>query len=186
MRRAQVIDAAADVLREVGTSEFTPAAVARRAGLARSSIYQYYPSTEALLGAGVTALLQRSRDRVLDAVSGAGSPAERVAAYVRASWADAAEGHGSLAELAHLRMPDQLRAGVRELHTQLLGPLESALIDAQVPDPATAAVLVQGLVGAGVAAVRRGASQGRFVDATVEFVLLGLGLVDQDNRLSPR
>ena len=50
MRRAQVVAAAADVLRDKGVGGFTPAAVAKRAGLARSSMYQYYPSTEALLG----------------------------------------------------------------------------------------------------------------------------------------
>ena len=43
MRRRQVVDAAAEVLGDVGVGGFTPAAVAKRAGLARSSMYQYYP-----------------------------------------------------------------------------------------------------------------------------------------------
>ena len=96
MRRRQVIEAAADELRDGGLAGFTPAAVAKRAGLARSSMYQYYPSTDALLGAAITTLLQRSRDRAIAAVDTADTPAARVSAYIRAAIADARDGHSAV------------------------------------------------------------------------------------------
>ena len=106
MRRRQVVDAAAEVLGDVGVGGFTPAAVAKRAGLARSSMYQYYPSTEALLGAAISEMLVRSRDRVSAAVDGAGTPAERVTAYVREAIADATSGHATMPDVHAIEMPD--------------------------------------------------------------------------------
>jgi AcrR family transcriptional regulator len=177
MRRHQVIEAAADVLREEGPAGFTPAAVAKRAGLARSSMYQYYPSTDALLGAALTTLLQRSRDRMLAAVGAAQTPTERVTAYIHAAIADARDGHGVTPELSGITMPEVCRDGVRALHAELLEPLRAALLDAGVADAETVAVLVQGLVNAAAAAVRHGADLNRLASATVDLVLRGAGLL---------
>ena len=68
-------------------------------------MYQYYPSTDALLGVAITTLLQRSRDRMMAATEAADSPAERVTAYIRAAIADAQDGHGVTPDLAGVAMP---------------------------------------------------------------------------------
>jgi AcrR family transcriptional regulator len=177
MRRLQVIEAAADELRDGGVSSFTPAAVAKRAGLARSSMYQYYPSTDALLGAAITTLLQRSRDRMIAAMQTASSPAERVTAYIRAAIADAQDGHGATPDLAGVAMPEVCREGVRVLHEQLREPLRSALRDAGVDDPDTVSLLVQGLVNSAVSAINHGAPLERISCVTVDLVLRGAGLL---------
>jgi AcrR family transcriptional regulator len=177
MRRRQVIAAAAEVLAEVGVSGFTPAAVAKRAGLARSSIYQYYPSTEALLGTAVGEMLRQSRDRMVIAVQAAATPTERVTAYVRAALADASAGHGAAPDVSALPMPDSCREAVRALHDELLDPLRSALADAGAPDPATVSILVRGLINGAVTAVAHGAPREPLTAATVELVLRGVGLL---------
>jgi AcrR family transcriptional regulator len=176
MRRRQVIDSAVEVLADLGASGLTPAAVAKRAGLARSSLYQYYPSTEALLGAAVQGMLQRSVDRMVAAVGADGTPKERVTAYVRTAFADAAEGHDTLPDLSTIEMPEVCRVGVRALHDQLLDPLRSALADAGVADPRTSSVLVRGLVSSAARAVNHGAPAVATLELTVDFVLRGLGL----------
>ena len=43
MRRDAIIAAARDLLGTAGASAVTPAAVAGRSGLARTSVYQYFP-----------------------------------------------------------------------------------------------------------------------------------------------
>ena len=164
MRRRQVVDAAAEVLGEVGVNGFTPAAVAKR------------PSTEALLGAAISEMLVRSRDRMSEAIDGAGTPAERVTAYVREAIADATSGHATMPDVHAIEMPEVCREGVRALHDEIMEPLRSALEDAGVPDPGMASVLVRGLVNAAVSAARRGAPRAALEDATVEFVLAGVGL----------
>lgn len=75
-----------------------------------------------------------------------------------------------------IEMPEVCREGVRALHDELMEPLRSALEDAGVPDPRMASVLVRGLVNAAVSAARRGAPRAALEDATVEFVLAGVGL----------
>ena len=60
-RRAAIVDAAVDLLGREGITGVTPAAVASAAGLARSSVYQYFASTDALVAAGVEGSLQRTR-----------------------------------------------------------------------------------------------------------------------------
>jgi AcrR family transcriptional regulator len=176
MRRAQVIRAAADVLAEGGLRGFTPASVAKRAGLARSSMYQYYPSTDAMLGTAVAELLRRSRDRIVAEVSLAETPADRVAAYLRAAFADAAEGHNAVPDLSGVGMPDFCREAIRGLHEELIDPLCSALAEAGVATPRVSAQLVQGLVNAAVSAIRHGADPDETRAATVDLVQRGLGV----------
>lgn len=176
MRRRQVVDAAALVLSEVGAAAFTPAAVAKQAGLARSSMYQYYPSTDALLGAAVAEMLERSRDRMIAAVAAADTPAERVTAYVREAIDDATSGHATIPDLSGMHMPEVCREGVRALHDELLAPLREALEDAEVDNPQMASVLVRGLVNAAVSAAKHGAPREALTNATIDFVLRGVGL----------
>ncbi|MBK8867846.1 MAG: TetR/AcrR family transcriptional regulator [Actinomycetales bacterium] len=176
MRRRQVVDAAALVLSEVGAAAFTPAAVAKQAGLARSSMYQYYPSTDALLGAAVAEMLERSRDRMIAAVAAADTPAERVTAYVREAIDDATSGHATIPDLSGMHMPEVCREGVRALHDELLAPLREALQDAEVDNPEMASVLVRGLVNAAVSAAKHGAPREALTTATIDFVLRGVGL----------
>lgn len=176
MRRRQVVDAAALVLSEVGAAAFTPAAVAKQAGLARSSMYQYYPSTDALLGAAVAEMLERSRDRMIAAVAAADTPAERVTAYVREAIDDATSGHATIPDLSGMHMPEVCREGVRALHDELLAPLRAALQDAEVDNPEMASVLVRGLVNAAVSTAKHGAPREALTTATIDFVLRGVGL----------
>ena len=161
MRRRQVVDAAALVLSEVGAAAFTPAAVAKQAGLARSSMYQYYPSTDALLGAAVAEMLERSRDRMIAAVAAADTPAERVTAYVREAIDDATSGHATVPDLSGMQMPEVCREGLE---------------DAEVDNPQMASVLVRGLVNAAVSAAKHGAPREALTNATIDFVLRGVGL----------
>ncbi len=181
MRRGQLVNAAVDVLAEVGADGLTPAAVAKRAGLARSSLYQYYPSTEALLAAAVEAMLQRSVRRVTAALAGQPTPQARVTAYVEAAVRDATSGHGALPGASGVlapeqRLPTTSRTVVRDLHDQLVQPLRSALAEAGVADPSMDALFVQGVVSAAVSAIGRGAPAGPTADEAVRFALRGVGI----------
>jgi hypothetical protein len=78
-------------------------------------------------------------------------------------------------------MPEVCREGVRVLHEQLREPLLSALRDADIPDPQTLAVLVQGLVNAASRAAAHGASLERIEAGTIDLVLRGAGLLAPAN-----
>lgn len=158
MRRAAILGAATDLLGREGVSAVTPAAVAASAGLARSSVYQYYPSTGALVGAGVEETFRRSLVALEHAMSGAGSPQERVLAYVDAGLTAAVDGHQPMAAYVGLDLPDECRARVVEMHRALVAPLVDALAEGGVSDAQGVAELVGGVVSAGATQVRRGES----------------------------
>ncbi|MGO2741676.1 MAG: TetR family transcriptional regulator, partial [Cellulosimicrobium funkei] len=75
-----LLDAARDLIREDG-SGLTLAAVAARAGLARSSVYQYFRSREELLDAVVADVVPRWSARITAAVATAASPEDAIVAY---------------------------------------------------------------------------------------------------------
>jgi len=83
-RRAAIVSAAVDLLGADGAGAVTPAAVAAVAGLARSSVYLYYPSTGALVGAAVEEVFRRALADLTEAMAGARTPEARVTAYVDA------------------------------------------------------------------------------------------------------
>ncbi|XVX20572.1 TetR/AcrR family transcriptional regulator [Actinomycetota bacterium] len=174
-RRAAILDAAVDLLGREGISGVTPAAVAAASGLARSSVYQYFPSTDALVAAGVGEAFQRTRRLIERGQARAGSPSERVIAWVGSALDAAAAGHEPMRVYAAADLPAECRAAVAGLHRELTAPLVSALEAHGVAAPAVTAELVGGVVAAGAEQVMRGESV-RVVRRRVrDFVLNALG-----------
>ena len=73
-RRAAIVAAAVDLLGREGIGAVTPAAVASGSGLARSSLYQYFPSTAALVAAAVEESFTRTRILIERGQSRAATP----------------------------------------------------------------------------------------------------------------
>jgi AcrR family transcriptional regulator len=147
-RRADIVAAAAELHGADGTTAVTPAAVAALAGLARSSVYQYYPSSGALVGAAVEEVFRRTLDGLESAMRTARTPAARLTAYVDASLDAAVAGHFPQGSY-HV-------ATIHELHEALAEPLVSALRDAGVRDAAGVAGLVGGVVSSAAIQVQHG------------------------------
>ncbi|MEI2811166.1 MAG: TetR/AcrR family transcriptional regulator [Nocardioides sp.] len=156
-RRAAILAAATGLLQREGAPAVTPAAVAAGSGLARSSVYQYYPSTGALLGAAVEEMFASAVQEIQASVAAADSPLERVLAYLDAALELARDGHGATGALpADLPVPPECAERVRLLHDALVEPLTSALSDSGVDNPVSAAAFVNGVVGAAAALIDRG------------------------------
>src|SRR5690554_3928394 len=96
-QRAALITEATQILLRDGAAAVTPAAVGRAVGLARSSVYEYFPSTGDLLAeVALLAITEWSRELAAQiAPAGAGWP--RLEAYVRASLDMVAEGKHEIA-----------------------------------------------------------------------------------------
>ena len=108
-RRADVVGAAVDLLIGSGPAAVTPAAVAAAAGLARSSVYQYFPSTGALVAVAVEQAFARATAALGAALAEAGTPGDRVSAYVDAALDAAIDGHRPMASLAGADLPAECR-----------------------------------------------------------------------------
>ncbi|MGE5134715.1 MAG: TetR/AcrR family transcriptional regulator [Gemmatimonadota bacterium] len=157
-QRRALIAAAVDILAESGAAAVTPAAVGARAGLARSSVYQYFPSTAALLATLVEEAFADWNATVATAMAQADSPAGRIDAYLTAALRlAAAGGHRAAAALYTADLPPECRRRVGELHREEAEPLAAAIRDLGVPDPGLTGQLLAGLLQAAMTAVEGGA-----------------------------
>jgi AcrR family transcriptional regulator len=123
------------------------AAVGRRAGLARSSVDQYFDSPEAMLQAVVADVFPDWASQVRRRVDVAGSPGEKVWAYAEANVDLFASSEQAVAQaLSRFVEPHVLRGPMKEFHAQLQIPLREALTDLGEPDVATMAETIDAII----------------------------------------
>ncbi len=174
MRREAIVGAARELLATQGASAVTPAAVAGRAGLARTSVYQYFPSTGALVAVAVEAIFADANGVLADVVADAGDARARVHAYVRHALLLAARDHAPFRQASFADLPAECVARVRELHAAMLAPLRAALEDLELGDVPLATALVFGAVSAAAEVVERGGDAETTAARTIAFVDAGL------------
>ncbi|MDO8106368.1 TetR/AcrR family transcriptional regulator [Isoptericola sp. b441] len=159
LRRAALLRAAQELVATGGLESLTLTAVGRAAGLARSSVYQYFDSPAALIAALVEDLMPRSAEHLASAAT-PGEPADRVEAFVRAALRTATDPtHRALAELTSGpadAVPEECTARLAELHRDQAAPLRAALVDLDVAEPELTTDLLMGVVQAAVHAVLAG------------------------------
>lgn len=157
-QRAALLDAAHELLAEGDAAKVTFAAVARRTGLARNSVYKYFPDRRALLTEVVRQAAPRWTERIHAAIAAAGdAPEDRVAAYVTAQLEMVRDGEHRIARAsADARDAASLRAGADAAHRALLDPLVDALRDLGDDAPLRTARLLQGFVNAATTALEAG------------------------------
>lgn len=159
MIRTRLIDAAEAILRAQPSVHLTAGAVTATAGIARNSIYRYVDSVDDLRGLVLGRYLPDWLTAVAAAMADAGTPEDRVVAWVRSNLEQAAAtGHGWLMEAA--RTPNatidesisQAHTGMRDTLTGAWGDLLRAHPD-RVP---VAAGLTVGILDAGFRQIDRG------------------------------
>ncbi|MBP1161447.1 AcrR family transcriptional regulator [Rhodococcus sp. PvR044] len=153
-----LLDAAREVLAEGATEIPGFAEVAARAGLARSSMYQYFRSRQHLLTALIEDAFPRWSERVEAAMAEAGAPDRRVLAYVRANLDLVADGeHAIAAAIASIAPRDVIAESSATMHRQLIAPLAAALAELGAQDPAAMADLINAVVHAATRQLEKGA-----------------------------
>lgn len=154
-QRAALVHEAERILLADGAGAVTPAAVGRAVGLARSSVYEYFPSAGDLLAEVAHRSIQEWSAELDAAISPAGPGWPRLDAYIRASLRMVQEGKHDIAD--RLEGVDFAEAQVRrfmDTHDQLASPLPGIMGDIGIGDTALAGALVQGLVDAAARQVR--------------------------------
>lgn len=156
-QRAALVAAAREILEEGDASAVTFSTVAARTGLARNSVYKYFADRGELLAEVVREATPRWTSRIRAEMTGARTPQEAVAAYVRAQLILVRDGEHRIAQaLAGDRDAVVLREGAAQAHAQILEPLIAALTDLGDDAPHRTARLLQGFVNAATTAVESG------------------------------
>jgi AcrR family transcriptional regulator len=146
-RRRALLDAARALLAENPHQIPTLAAVATRARLPRSSVYEYFPSRRDLLLELVQEVLPNWSRRVTGMMAGAEGPGEKVLAYATANLRLVAEGEHALATALVQSVPgEQVSASTQDMHEQMSRPLSAALTELGLSDPDVTAGLINSVV----------------------------------------
>lgn len=128
-----VFDAAIELFVERGYGAVTLGDIAAKVGLARNSLYRYYPDKAAILVEWFRAELPQQAERSADLLATSGTPADRV---VR--WAEAQIDYARLPEHALVvalgeatsGLAPEVRAELGASHDELVAPFVDALREA--------------------------------------------------------
>ena len=177
IRQAALISAAQDIAADQGVAAVTVAAVAKRAGLSRSSVYAYFDSAADLLADVIADELDAMCEALAAAVSGVTDPAEVISRWMESSLVYIADGRHALVRSAgQVDLPPTRRAQIGDLHRQLMNPLVAALASAGVADAARAAAQVAAVLDVAVRRVEAGHDAHAETAAALSFALRGLRL----------
>jgi len=129
MRQRQLIDAALSIALESGAATITVAAVAKRAGLARSSMYEYFSSSADLIADLVIEELALYQKRLAQAVKGTEDPYQHIELWIAEALQYVVDGrHMLIKSLNSATIPefrrDEISQGHRNLMTTISAPLQ--------------------------------------------------------------
>jgi AcrR family transcriptional regulator len=135
MRQRQLIDAATSIAIEGGTQSLTLAAVAKRAGLSRSSIYEYFSSTADLVSDLILEELELYRTRLSTAVNGVDDPYEHIELWISEALRYVVDGrHILVKSLNSISIPEFRRAEIAQGHRNLMATITGPLTKIGIPD----------------------------------------------------
>jgi AcrR family transcriptional regulator len=174
-RRSQLIDAAAAIALESGGGAVTVAAVAARAGLSRTSVYEYFASS-ADLAADLVIEELNSFAQELKEISAAGqTPTEAIDLWIEGSLQYIADGRHLLAKaLNAIDLPRNRGAAIGMAHKALLAPLRSKLEELGISDINFALTLIQSTTDGASRRIESGDDAELVIKTTREFCIAGL------------
>lgn len=147
-----MFEAAIRLFRERGYSQVTMADIAADVGLARNSLYRYYPDKAHILLRWFRTELPRQSERSRALLAGDGRPVERIKRWAddQLDYAHEPE-HRLIAALADAapNLDASTRAELADSHRELFAPLDETIAEAgvgQSPERSAITDLIGGLV----------------------------------------
>ena len=175
LRRQQLIDAAMGLAMASGAESVTVAAVAAKAGLARSSIYDYFASSADLVADLVLEELEYYTHRLTEAVSGTTDPYLRIELWITESLRYVADGrHMLVKSLNTINTPDERKEEIILGHRRMMAPLMASLTEIGISDSRSAGALLASVTDAASMRIESGNQAGLEIQSAVTFALAGL------------
>ena len=177
MQRAALLDAARSLLSEGGTEALTFPALARRTGLARSSVYEYFRSRGAVVEELCAVDFPVWAAEVESAMAAEATPRARVEAYVRSQLVLVGDRrHRAVVAISVGELDAAARERIRAAHGGLVTMVVDALRALGHEEPRLVAMMLQGVVDSAVRRIELGAAEDpeKIVDTAVAFALGGV------------
>ena len=155
-QRRNLLDAAHELLTESPAAP-SMSAVAQRAGLSRTAVYQYFDSREDLLYALVADVFPKWTSRITTALAEAPTVADRILAYAHANLELVDAGaHAVGSALAALAPGEQLDEQADRMHAMIQDPLTETLAELGIEAPEQVAELINAVIHAGTRMLENG------------------------------
>jgi len=178
LRRQQLIAAAMELAMAGGADAVTVSAVAQKAGLARSSIYEYFSSSADLIADLVVEELDYYTERLAHAIQGATDPFEKIELWIAEGLRYVEDGrHMLVKSLNTVSTPEYRKEEIALGHRRLISPLREALTQTGIEDPknlAAAAAFLQSVTDAASKRIDAGNDAELEIQNAVTFALAGL------------
>ena len=174
-RRAQLIEAAAEIARQSGGAAITVAAVAQRAGLSRSSVYEYFSSSADLVADLVIEELDGFANILKEAVGECSDPHICIESWIDGALRYIAQGSHLLAKaLNATSLPHDRAAQISAAHRALFAPLHKALTALGVQDISQALAYIQGATDVATKRIETGHDAEAEIKTATAFCISGL------------
>ena len=174
-RRNQLIDAAASIALESGGAAITVAAVAQRAGLSRTSVYEYFGSGSELVADLVIDELKSFTQTLNTAVADCADAQCIVGCWVKGALTYIADGRHLLAKALNATAMPQARAQqIGIAHRALMAPLMKAVTDLGVQDAQRALSFIQAITDASTKRIESGHDAENEIAYATAFCINGL------------
>jgi AcrR family transcriptional regulator len=174
-RRAQLIDSAAAIAIESGSAAVTISAVAQRAGLSRTSVYEYFSSSSDLVADLVIDELKNFASVLQTAVGESTDPEACIRLWVSAALQYIDDGRHLLAKaLNATALPKERAAVIGSAHRALLAPLHTALTEIGVKDISQALAFIQAITDVAAKRIEAGHDADAEIVSATAFCISGL------------
>ena len=175
LRRQQLMSAAMELAMNEGAAAITVAAVAAKAGLARSSVYEYFESSADLVADLVIEELDYYTERLAAAIKDATDPFEQIELWITEGLRYVADGrHMLVKSLNTIQTPAYRKEEISLGHRKLMAPLRKALEETGVKNPMSAAAFLQSVTDAASVRIDAGNDAELEIQSATQFALAGL------------
>lgn len=174
-RRNQLIDAAASIALESGGAAITVSAVAQRAGLSRTSVYEYFGSSADLVADLVIDELNNFTQYLGGQVQQSTDPRNCIELWIEAALTYIADGRHLLAKALNLTaLPQERSNQIRAAHRALLAPLMQALEALNVAEIPRALAFIQAVTDVSTKRIEAGHDAKVEIKSATTFCINGL------------
>ena len=174
-RRNQLIEAAASIAMESGGAAITVAAVAQRAGLSRTSVYEYFGSGSELVADLVIDELGSFAQILNTAVVDCTDAQCVVTCWIKGALTYIADGRHLLAKaLNATAMPQSRTQQIGMAHRALMAPLVRAVTDLGIKDVHRALSFIQAITDASTKRIESGHDAEEEIAYATTFCINGL------------
>lgn len=174
-RRTQLIAAAAEIALESGGDAVTVSALAQRAGLARTSVYEYFGSSAELVADLIIEELTGFTEILNNAVRLANQPNEAIKFWIESALQYIADGRHLLAKaLSATSLPKDRSQQVATAHRALLAPIHEALTELGIKDTQFALLMIQTITDVATKRIESGNNAEAEIQKALNFCIAGL------------